>query len=131
MSVLKRCGYTLNRCGYTGKDVDILKKMWIYCNQVVKWRCGYTVREHKYMTSEDFRGFDTIYHINHTTIIFWLTIGISIFNDVISLQILDKWHFSNGRENVSSYTSSIPAYQSSVPEWLWLTKMLLCSVKYL
>ena len=27
-------------------------------------------REHKYMMSEDFRGFDTIYHINHTTIIF-------------------------------------------------------------
>ena len=91
----------------------------------------YLIREHKYMTSEDFRGFDTIYHINHTIIIFWLTIGISIVNDVISLQILDKWHFSNGRENVSSYTSSIPAYQSSVPEWLWLTKMLLCSVKYL
>ena len=30
----------------------------------------FTIREHKYMTSEDFRGFDTIYHINHTTIIF-------------------------------------------------------------
>ena len=44
MSILKSCGYTLNSCGYTGKVVDILKKLWIYCYQVLNWSCGYTVK---------------------------------------------------------------------------------------
>ena len=57
-------------------------------------------REHKYMTSEDFRGFGTIYHINHTAIRFCLTIRISIFNDVISLPILtDKNTFQTKANN--------------------------------
>ena len=59
-----------------------------------------TLREHKYMTSEDFRGFGTIYHINHTAIRFCLTIRISIFNDVISLPILtDKNTFQTKANN--------------------------------
>ena len=58
------------------------------------------IREHKYMTSEDFRGFGTIYHINHTAIRFCLTIRISIFNDVISLPILtDKNTFQTKANN--------------------------------
>ena len=59
-----------------------------------------SLREHKYMTSEDFRGFGTIYHINHTAIRFCLTICISIFNDVISLPILtDKNTFQTKANN--------------------------------
>ena len=55
-----------------------------------QWCLRTLVGEHKCMTSEDFGVFGTIYNINHTTIRFWLTICVFIFNDVISLQSLTK-----------------------------------------
>ena len=42
MSVSKSCGYTKKSCGYTSRDVDILKKLWIYCHQIMNVSCGYT-----------------------------------------------------------------------------------------